>query len=259
MNDIINLWLDTFDSPGTRSNYRRDILRFMDYLGDSKLTLKTLQAWRRTLRNDLPGLRALVAAVKSFTRFMYNQDYIHNSISKCLTIPKQKPTRIERNMSKRQVLLSMENAEPNTKLLLTLLFYLGGRVSEIVRLTKSDITTSDGRLIFTLSGKGNKTRIVPLNRRVSRYVNSQLRHYHRYLFPGRKGHITRQAAWKRVKKGCKWFLPQASCHWYRHAMATTAIQAGCDIGTVSKVLGHSSIATTSLYVHSKDKGASEYL
>ena len=38
-----------------------------------------------------------------------------------------------------------------------------------------------------------------------------------------------------------------------------AIQAGCDIGTISKVLGHSSIATTSLYVHSKNSGTSEYL
>ena len=45
----------------------------------------------------------------------------------------------------------------------------------------------------------------------------------------------------------------------RHAMATTALQAGCDVATVSKTLGHSSVATTSFYLHAHENGACGFL
>ena len=101
MDEIINIWLDSFESSGTRANYQRNILRFVDYLGNSELTLRTLQAWRRSLLNDQPGLRGLIAAVKSLMKFMYNQNFINSNIGRCLRIPKQKPIRTERNIAKK--------------------------------------------------------------------------------------------------------------------------------------------------------------
>ena len=84
-----------------------------------------------------------------------------------------------------------------------------------------------------------------------------------WLFPGRKtgSHITSQALYDRVKLIAKKVgLPDVSPHWFRHAFATHSIQKGCDVVTVSKQLGHASLATTTKYTHAKKgAGASNFL
>ena len=50
--------------------------------------------------------------------------------------------------------------------------------------------------------------------------------------------------------------PEISCHWLRHAFASWSLHAGANLVDVSKALGHSSVAVTSLYLHSSDKPVS---
>ena len=257
---LIPEWLESF-APGTRANYRKSAMIFLDYLSRQNVndvTLSTLQNWRRALPIDFPSLRAHIAAIKSLFKYLYNQGHTTTNLGRCLKVPKQLQIRVERNMSKQQVLDSIAFA-PNDRLLLTLLYYLGARVSEVIRIERNDITATANGLQFKLTGKGNKIRHVKITTGVSEYVKSQLRHYPRYLFPGRNGHITRKCAWQRVKRAVKKVLPKASPHYYRHAMATTALQAGCDVATVSKTLGHTSVATTSFYLHAREDGACAFL
>ena len=223
------------------------------------MKLTTLQKWRRTLPANLPGLRAYIATVKSLFRYAYNQGYIESNIARCLKVPKITPIRVERNMSKEQALSSIEACSGNDKLLLTLLFYLGARISEAIQIKRQDIKDNSEQLRIRLRGKGGKVRVVSLNNRVSSYVRHQLPKYATYIFPGKNGHLTRQAAGKRVKKAVRSVLPKASCHWFRHCMANECLLAGVDLATLSKTLGHSSISTTGIYLHGNSKGVSSLL
>ena len=203
-------WLESF-APRTRPNYRKSAMILLDYLNSQNVndvTLSTLQNWRRSIEDTLPGLRGHIVAIKSFFKFLYNQGHTTSNLGRCLKVPKQLQIRVERNMSKQQVLDSIAFA-PNNRLLLTLLFYLGARVSEVIRIERDDITATANGLQFKLTGKGDKIRHVKITTEISDYVKSQLRHYPRYLFPGRNGHITRKCAWQRVKRAVKKVLPRA--------------------------------------------------
>ena len=58
------------------------------------------------------------------------------------------------------------------------------------------------------------------------------------------------------KIGC----PEISCHWFRHFYATTSLQNGCDLASLSKQLGHSGVHVTSKYCHAKEgESASSFI
>ena len=93
-------WLESF-APGTRANYRKSAMIFLDYLSGlnvEEITLATLKRWRRSLPEDLPGLRGHIAAIKSFFKFLYNHGHTTTNLGRCLKVPKQLQIRVERNM-----------------------------------------------------------------------------------------------------------------------------------------------------------------
>ena len=53
--------------------------------------------------------------------------------------------------------------------------------------------------------------------------------------------------------------PEVSCHWCRHFFATISLHAGANLVDVSRALGHSSVAVTSIYLHSSDAAVSELI
>ena len=247
--DKVDLWLGTFDSVGTRTIYASKIRR----LPFQTLSLQNLQRWRTTT-ND----RLAIAAVKSFTRFLYNQGYIDTNVGRCLKIPKPTPIRTERNISKDKVLLAIGQSVGKTRLLLTLGFYLGARVSELIRIRKNDIVWTAGGCAVFLTGKGNKTRRVPLHVDVASYLQDELEGCKDYVFPGKSGPISRQTAWRWVKKAFHGIMPRASPHYLRHCMITTCIKNKCNPLTVAKIVGHSSTSVLLTYYHDTD-GCIDYL
>jgi hypothetical protein len=105
-------------------------------------------------------------------------------------------------------------------------------------------------------GKGRKDRYVPLAPRLLK----ELREYWKldqptdYLFAGRTANVSLSTA--TVQKACKMAAAQArinkphvSPHTLRHSYATAMLEAGVDILTISRLLGHSSFVTTMVYLH----------
>ena len=149
--------------------------------------------------------------------------------------------------------------------LLELLYATGVRVSELVSLPIS-ATWKDARFL-TVTGKGNKERIVPFGSKAKQAVGAYLDamkcanstpkkslRQDKWLFPSSResGHLTRQHFARDLKTlASRAGLPgnQISPHVLRHAFASHLLQNGADLRSVQQLLGHSDISTTQIYTH----------
>ena len=244
-------------------SYKYDIERLRSWLSANNITfkditLKDLQRWQRTVLGKSPADRRLVSAVKSLFRYCFNQGYFTTDVSRCLKVPRRTKIRVERKLSKEEVLRMLALAKGNDRLLLKLLFYLGLRLSEARRLQRSDIKSVNGELEFSVLGKGNKFRRVTLSKKLSREILEHLPSTG-FLFKGRKGCVSRSQGYRRVKKIAKMVHSKASPHWLRHAFCWLALESGASIVNVSKAMGHSSVSTTSKYMHASGPPISSFL
>ncbi len=130
----------------------------------------------------------------------------------------------------------------------------GLRISELLGLQVTDIDAS--RMVVTVRhGKGAKDRQVPLSARLLLALRrwwSTHRHP-RWLFPGQTparplsdGMVQRIA--QRVVKHAG-LRKKATLHTLRHSYATHLLEAGVDVVTLQKLLGHSDLSTTARYLH----------
>ena len=136
----------------------------------------------------------------------------------------------------------------------------GLRVSELVTLPLADVNLHGGFLRVT--GKGDKTRVVPLNTaaqmRITRYLQEDRPGWlrdprQRALFlTERGGPMTRQGFWKALRgyaRRADVRLPagEVSPHKLRHSFATHLVEHGADLRSVQAMLGHADISTTQIY------------
>ena len=246
----------------TQEHYTSDLNRFRAYLQSENIaeniqTIRTIDVMQYldTLP-DSPAKRRRIIAIRSFFQYLYTMEHIPRNPLKCLKVPRPQKCRVERKLTRSEVNVILSKAKGKTKLLVYLLFYLGLRVSEAMKLKKKDIRYGD-RLVASVVGKGNKPRDVRAGKATSIFIWNYIEDLQDddYLFPFRGTYLSRWWARKELKK----LNPNISPHWLRHAFCSLSIQNGCDIGTVSIAMGHSDLATTRAYCHAAEKPASEYL
>lgn len=140
------------------------------------------------------------------------------------------------------------------------LFYSSGlRLAELVNLDIDMLDFSEGTV--TVTGKGNKTRIVPLGSHAANALQIWLQQrtnivinekHIKAVFVTQQGHrITPRAVQYRVKA---WAIKQGintdmHPHLLRHSFATHVLQSSQDLRAVQEMLGHANIRTTQVYTH----------
>jgi site-specific recombinase XerD len=134
------------------------------------------------------------------------------------------------------------------------LFYASGmRRAEVagVRLADADLAERTIRV----TGKGNKERLVIINRAAADAIEAYLRVRPRSadprLFLGRGGRgLTPQHVWRifRAIYQVSGIQKHATPHTLRHSFATHLVENGVDLETVRELLGHESLATTGVYL-----------
>lgn len=149
------------------------------------------------------------------------------------------------------------------------LFYSSGlRVSELVGLNRKDFDQKS--LLIKLRGKGKKERIVPITQNAADWIVAYLEHNERHkdfdghlaekddkaIFLNRNG--TRLTARSVDRKFDKYLLAsglagKVTPHTIRHTIATHWLENGMDLKTIQMLLGHSSLATTTLYTQVSTK------
>ena len=137
-----------------------------------------------------------------------------------------------------------------------LLYSSGLRVGELVAL---ELTDDPSRGEITVTGKGSKTRTVPVGMRARNAVQAWLRMRSRIaaaeeraLFVGARGRrITPSRVWHRLSTWAKrrGLAEHVHPHMLRHSFASHMLQSSQDLRAVQEMLGHASISTTQVYTH----------
>ena len=153
--------------------------------------------------------------------------------------------------------------KPALKCFFWTVYSLGLRLQEALHLQVSDID-SGRMLVHVRRGKGHKDRLIPLTAKTLHMLRAHwASHRHpQWLFPaeGRDhrqastaerpmGQTTVQDCIKKVVDQLGWAKRGISTHTLRHCYATHLLEAGVNLRQIQKYLGHSSLMTTTIYLH----------
>jgi site-specific recombinase XerD len=144
--------------------------------------------------------------------------------------------------------------QPVERLILQTAYACGLRASEVLRLRVADID-SGRRVLWVRQGKGGKDRGVPLSPALLEALRA---HWQRlrpttWLFPGQTPSGQRslgalQRVCRRAVRAAG-FTKKVSLHTLRHSYATHLLEAGVDLVTIQRLLGHRDLQTTARYLH----------
>jgi len=143
------------------------------------------------------------------------------------------------------------------KLIVSLAYGSGLRVSEVVNLKIHDIDFNQG-LIYVRQGKGRKDRVTVFPKSLTKDINRLVNSYNgNYVFVSQKGGKmstrTLQKIFKMALKRAHIQKP-ATFHSLRHSFATHLLQAGVNLRYLQELLGHSDVRTTEIYTRVTNSG-----
>jgi integrase/recombinase XerD len=159
----------------------------------------------------------------------------------------KKPLSLPKVIDKDQIVASIENIQNKKhKAILALGYCCGLRVSEVVNLKYSDF---DHGILLIRQGKGRKDRYVTYSNKVAEWLREYFIEYNPkgWLFGGQFGEQYSVRSCQEIFK--KYIDPTKSFHALRHSSATALLEQGTDLRVIQKILGHSSIKTTTIYTH----------
>jgi integrase/recombinase XerD len=243
-------------APHTQRSYLQQVSQFARHFGKSPELLgpDDIRAYQLHLTRDkrlaASSILVAVAAIRFLYKVTLKRDWnIDDAIPAC-----RKPQKLPVVMSQEEVnrfLLAVEN--PKHRVILTVCYAAGLRVSEAVRLTPEAID-SQRMVIRVAAGKGSKDRYVMLSPKLLDILRAYWRKTRpqHWLFPGDlPGQPITTSA---VEVVCRQVREQAAIskpvtpHSLRHAFAVHLLESGADVRTIQLLLGHRSLSTTARYL-----------
>jgi integrase/recombinase XerC len=267
-------------SPKTVEAYGRDVRQFLGFLsghlggevtlaGLSALAPRDVRAFMAARRQDGIGSRSLMRALagaRSFARFLERNGKGKVGALAAVRapkLPKTLPKPIAISAAKRLSdadLRAGEEREPwvlaRDAAVLALLYGSGLRISEALGLTRGALPVPGAGDVIIVTGKGNKTRMVPVLPQVLQAVADYVALCPYDLpddgpiFRGAKGGPLSprivQLAMARLR-GALGLPDSATPHALRHSFATHLLARGGDLRAIQELLGHASLSTTQIY------------
>lgn len=276
---LIKLFLDHLKferrlSVHTQIAYSKDLHDWAQFLGQEMNVDRIAQVNPSFIRSWLASLREVgvtprsiirkISALKSFYKFLLRTGVISISPMTQITAPKMGkslPVFIKEDEAValgELVAVSSEDWKGmNTRLLITLFYYTGMRLSELINLKDQQVELNRAQL--KVLGKGNKERILPLHtdliQLIQDYItkrNERFEEREPFLLLTEKGKkMYPRYAWQLVNQilAAATTVQKKSPHVLRHSFATHLLNHGADLNAVKELLGHSSLAATQVYTH----------
>ena len=259
-------------SDYTIENYSNDISEYLNYLSREALDFKDveysdirfyLMYLKDEKKDNNTSINRKLSSLRSFYKYLANEKIVKSNIFSLVNGPKRSkklPRYFEYN--ELEELFNVPDKRnalgQRDLLLLEMLYATGVRVGELVNIKVNDIDF--GRRNIIILGKGNKERYVTYGEYCEDILNLYLSDGRialdcknsDYLFLNNRGGVL-------TERGVRYILDQLisktsinkkiSPHMIRHSFATHLLNAGCDLLTVQKLLGHESIKATQIYTH----------
>jgi integrase/recombinase XerD len=189
-----------------------------------------------------------VALAKAALKFFYDEVLKRNIVT--LRTPKAEK-KLPVVLSKAEVKRLLSGASSKKSRLMLMLFYSSGlRLSECIRLKRTDLDLED-RTGWVRKGKGGKDRLFILSdtliAELKQYFNEEPEK--EFIFSGRNGIMSARNVQKIVKTAARNanINKKVSPHTLRHSFATHLLDSGVDIRKIQELLGHSNLQTTQIY------------
>ncbi len=257
-------------SPHTLDNYRRDLNKFAHSCDEQSLThvdhilgSHVRQCLSKLHRNGL-GARSLqrwLSTLRSFFRYGLRQQWIETDPTTAIQAPKAKqplPKTLDADMAGEFVEVSADDfISLRDRAMLELMYSSGLRVSEVTQLQLTELDLRSGQVSVT--GKGNKTREVPVGRLAVEALQHWLQERALHaaddcnaVFISHRGQgLSTRAIQKRFKQLS---ISQGSQqpvnpHMLRHSFASHILESSGDLRAVQELLGHANLSTTQVYTH----------
>ncbi len=281
LNDFITyLALERHLSSNTQQAYFADLTSFIAHC-ESENIVAFSEVSRDTVLDFLgngrdAGLESTtlarrLVAVKMLLRFLLREKHIEKDVTAVMEGPRlwQILPDFLNEDEVEKLLNAFENSanDPLTqrnRTILEVLYACGLRVSEAANIEISDINFDDELLRVT--GKGDKTRVVPVGKIALQIITKYLREVRPVLvekhplesklFISKNGRpLNREWIWNLVKKAATIANIKKSIypHTLRHSFATHLLENGADLRVIQELLGHANIATTEIYTHVDNK------
>lgn len=239
-------------SDHTIKNYVRANRDLLDFLkkGPEKVTEDDIKKYlSRISERASSSIILFLAAIRySFSNILKKDPTIGIKRPKR---EKKLPTVLTKQEVKK-LLNIIENKK--TKLMISMLYACGFRVSELINLKIEDLDFEE-KIGHVRQGKGKKDRIFNISsfllQPLKKQTEQQEQNNHEFLFTGFKGKLTERNIQKLLKKAAEkaGIKKDVHPHTLRHSFATHLLENNVDIRKIQELLGHADLSTTQIYTH----------
>jgi len=238
------------NSPHTIRNYTGANEKLIDFSKKNPEEISEEDTKAYMAENLTDKASSSIIMFLSAIKYAYS-NLLKKDITAAIKRPK-KEKKIPSVLSKEEVKKLLDNLENRkSKLMVSLLYACGFRVSELLNLKTRDLNFNE-KIGYVKQGKGRKDRVF----NIPEFLFNELKEYIKnknaeYVFSGRKGRLTERNLQKIVQKAAKKAGIQKSVHPHtlRHSFATHLLESGIDIRMIQELLGHADLSTTQIYTH----------
>jgi len=278
MSDTLQDWLQRFInhlaqrnlSPHTRENYGRDLATLKAWCEKQKLAdwsaldvlhVRNFVSTRHRQGLSPKSLQRVLASIRSFYVFLQGEGVAKKNPAEGVRAPKaakRLPDTLDADQMARLLQIPGDDAETvRDRAIMELLYSSGLRLAEMISVRLTDLDLGQG--LITVTGKGNKTRIIPVGREASKALKEWLKVRGELAKPDettlfvsvRGGRLSPRSVqarlkhWGRVQGVQQGVYP----HLFRHSFASHVLESSGDLRAVQELLGHANISTTQIYTH----------
>ena len=254
----------------TQKAYQRDLVVLLEFADAHDVQkwneldgrqIRSFVAWRHRQGIGGRSLQRNLSAARAFYRYLMGEGVARHNPAEGVQAPKS-PRKLPKLLDVDQAaqLLEIDDRGPlaiRDKAILELMYSSGLRLSELVMLDLDSLDLADA--VVTVTGKGKKTRSVPVGRYAREAIKQWLKirggmanNQEMAVFVSQRGkRISRRSIQQRLKQ---WAMKQGltnhvNPHMLRHSFASHLLESSGDLRAVQELLGHADISTTQVYTH----------
>lgn len=262
MDSYVRAFLISRQSDGVSQTtldwHRYSLLSFSRWLDDAHRNPET---WNPTMlreyiihlqQSDLVASTVTnkVQSLLAFTRWLHEEEFTETNVGARVKKPKapflQKQPYTPAEL---KAMLEVSRGNPRDHAIIALLIDTGVRANELCMLRSDDVFLAQSML--KVHGKGGKDRIVPMSVKSAKVLSKWMsKHQAEYVFPSEQSeHLTPNSLLKIVKRiGNRAGVTDVYCHRFRHSFALAYLRNGGSAIALQRLLGHSSLTMTTVYV-----------